>query len=456
MRKLLSYIGMIVGLVACTSIPSHTEVNTMLSAAIAMEDSNAVLALDIYEEVLDRLHDNPDSTLQSETLFRMGLLFMGWGLHEECLEMMTAAYRIDSARQDSFKMSKCLRSIALAFESRGLLHDALYYSTKAREISSTNNHRFLKQRIDEDTIRYGLMTRMQEALPTNYASELNHLTPKSSELELLYNGWMAEQDGRIKDAISHYSHLWRTHSYYVQAFAQIRLASLYLATGNHSSAEYAINEFSEINSIIRQSEQTSRELIQHHARYQDRRSMQEIGRLSLQNRWQLLGLIVTIGVSLLLVILMLLMVRIYRQRQVILRFRIDKLRQWRQEYLQRSDTEHHLTEEQGYQTDIYQQLRLKLNGGDKLLMSPSEWDALEQAVLTTYPLFRQRLYELCHLSDHEYHVCLLLKMKFKPSDIARLTIHSNEAISSTRRRLYQRVFGKKGSPSEWDEMIKTL
>ncbi len=77
----------------------------MLSAAIAMEDSDAVLALDIYEETLDKLHDNPDSTLQSETLFRMGLLFMRRGLNEECIETMTEAYRIDSARQDSFKMS---------------------------------------------------------------------------------------------------------------------------------------------------------------------------------------------------------------------------------------------------------------------------------------------------------------------------------------------------------------
>ncbi len=99
---------------------------------------------------------------------------------------------------------------------------------------------------------------------------------------------------------------------------------------------------------------------------------------------------------------------------------------------------------------------MKLNGGDKLLMSHSDWDALEQAVLTTYPLFQQRLYELCRLSDHEYHVCLLLKIGFKPSDIARLTIRSDEAISSTRRRLYQRAFGKKGSPSEWDELIRTL
>jgi hypothetical protein len=44
----------------------------------------------------------------------------------------------------------------------------------------------------------------------------------------------------------------------------------------------------------------------------------------------------------------------------------------------------------------------------------------------------------------------------KPSDIARITIRSDEAITSTRRRLYERAFGRKGKPSDWDEVIKML
>ncbi len=456
LKKILLYIGGIVCILGCTSNPSHTEVNTMLSAAIAMEDSDAVLALDIYEEALDNLHDSSDSTLKSETLFRMGLLFMRWGLHEECIETMTEAYRIDSARQDTFKMSKCLRGIALAYESTGLMHQALYFSVKEKSFSSSTFGKYPRPTVQEDTLRYRQMTLMQETLPTEYTSQLNHLTPQSSELDKVFNGWMAEQEGNIDDAINYYSQLWATHSYYVQAFGQIRLARLYLSTHRPIPAESAINNFSGIYIKIRQSEKISRELIQHHARYQDRRSKQEISRLSLLNHRQLMGLIATGVVSLLLTGLLLLTVMVYRQRQIILRFRVNKLRQWREEYLQRSDTEHHLKKEQAYQTEIYQQLRVKLNGGDKQLMSHSDWDALEKAVLTTYPQFRQRLYELCRLSDHEYHVCLLLKIGFKPSDIARLTIRSDEAISSTRRRLYQRAFGKKGSPSEWDELIRTL
>ena len=34
--------------------------------------------------------------------------------------------------------------------------------------------------------------------------------------------------------------------------------------------------------------------------------------------------------------------------------------------------------------------------------------------------------------------------------------HSRQSISSTRRRLYERTFMEKGTPSQWDEFIKTI
>lgn len=42
------------------------------------------------------------------------------------------------------------------------------------------------------------------------------------------------------------------------------------------------------------------------------------------------------------------------------------------------------------------------------------------------------------------------------TEIAKLTLHSKESITSTRRRLYENVFGGKGSPKNWDEVIYAL
>lgn len=44
----------------------------------------------------------------------------------------------------------------------------------------------------------------------------------------------------------------------------------------------------------------------------------------------------------------------------------------------------------------------------------------------------------------------------EPTEIAKLTLHSKESITSTRHRLYENVFGGKGSPKNWDEVIYAL
>lgn len=54
------------------------------------------------------------------------------------------------------------------------------------------------------------------------------------------------------------------------------------------------------------------------------------------------------------------------------------------------------------------------------------------------------------------HVCLLLKIELKPIYIALLTNRERNTISSIRKRLYKRAFGKDVEPKKWDEFIRSL
>lgn len=40
--------------------------------------------------------------------------------------------------------------------------------------------------------------------------------------------------------------------------------------------------------------------------------------------------------------------------------------------------------------------------------------------------------------------------------IARILCRDKSTINSARRRLYERVFDEKGSPSQWDEFIRNI
>ena len=89
-------------------------------------------------------------------------------------------------------------------------------------------------------------------------------------------------------------------------------------------------------------------------------------------------------------------------------------------------------------------------------MTDNDWVELTEAVNSIYDGFSEKLYSLYNMSDQDFHVSLLIKIRIQPKDIATLTAHSKESIASTRSRLYQKVFGKKGSTKDWDDFVLSI
>jgi len=107
-----------------------------------------------------------------------------------------------------------------------------------------------------------------------------------------------------------------------------------------------------------------------------------------------------------------------------------------------------------FSSDVYQHLQSCLNAGRPL--TNQDWLALAEMVNSVYSGFTEKLYSLYRMTEQDYHVSLLIKVRILPKDIALLTAHSKESVASTRSRLYQKVFGRKGSSKEWDDFVLTL
>lgn len=107
-----------------------------------------------------------------------------------------------------------------------------------------------------------------------------------------------------------------------------------------------------------------------------------------------------------------------------------------------------------FATDVYQRIKQYLNEGRS--MTESDWMELADIVNNVYTGFTDKLYSLYRMSEQDYRVSLLIKIRLQPKDIASLTAHSKESIASTRSRLYQKVFGKKGSTKDWDDFILSI
>ena len=107
-----------------------------------------------------------------------------------------------------------------------------------------------------------------------------------------------------------------------------------------------------------------------------------------------------------------------------------------------------------FSSDVYQRLQSCLNHGRSL--TQQDWTELTEVVNGIYTGFTEKLYSLYRMSEQDYHVSLLIKVRIQPKDIALLTAHSKESVASTRSRLYSKVFGMKGSSKDWDDFVLSL
>ena len=107
-----------------------------------------------------------------------------------------------------------------------------------------------------------------------------------------------------------------------------------------------------------------------------------------------------------------------------------------------------------FSSAVYLRLKQYVNEGRS--MNDDDWQELSDTVNGVYSGFADKLYSLYPMSEQDYRVSLLIKVRIAPKDIAILTSHSKESVASTRSRLYQKVFGKKGTTKDWDDFVLSI
>lgn len=85
-----------------------------------------------------------------------------------------------------------------------------------------------------------------------------------------------------------------------------------------------------------------------------------------------------------------------------------------------------------------------------------DWNEIARIFDENLPYFEKSLRKLYALTEIEWKVSMLIKLGFKPSEMAALLNHTSNGISNIRSRLYKKVFCQKGSPSDWDSFIENL
>ena len=106
-----------------------------------------------------------------------------------------------------------------------------------------------------------------------------------------------------------------------------------------------------------------------------------------------------------------------------------------------------------HKSAIYQLIKNQAHKPD-FKLTDEQWQELQKEIDQAYNNFTARLYAKCpKLNKTELHVCYLLKLKVSPTDIANITMRQVSTISSTRKRLYEKIHGVEGNAKQLDDFI---
>ena len=112
-------------------------------------------------------------------------------------------------------------------------------------------------------------------------------------------------------------------------------------------------------------------------------------------------------------------------------------------------------EPQMTQTDIFQRLQyLIFHPTEK--MKKGEWKDLTQTVNVFLPNFKPKVYSLFHLSEDDFHICLLIRLNFSLSEIGILTNKTPQEIYKRRKYMMKKMFNLDERPERFDKMIKNI
>ena len=107
------------------------------------------------------------------------------------------------------------------------------------------------------------------------------------------------------------------------------------------------------------------------------------------------------------------------------------------------------------ETEAY--LRFKdLSKHPQKSITKEDWVSLEAMVDEYLPDFRKKVDPSHSMKDADYRICMLIRLRFSPSEIAVFLDITLQNLYSRRKQLLSNVFHVIGKPQEFDQLLQEL
>ena len=478
---------------------------------ICAENSNASQALDYFhkaEVLLTDDHNRPmpdddrDKALLSKVYSQMGYLFVYRNMYDEARQCSQKSYELDKAIRDTLGMMYNLRDIGISYKWADKEKEALPYFYKAKYLADEVQDVYMQASICLQLSGTYLDINELDSAKKYGLPLLNTIaqTDSSAVLSLISN--ICYKDNNT-DSATYFSQLLLKHGRKdAQCHAHQILAEINIRKNRSAEALRHYQAYQELKYWIDKANSTE-DIAQANSAYNYQKKEAENYELKIENDLKEKILLMTVAAIIVLVLVFFLFFNRYRHRQAAKLKELERIKeeQFRhsEEYRQQNrlriaelevqlqdagiandELRRQLENEKGKleaslemaivkereskqslqiirDSNVYGRILRLTNEGSPQTITDDDWQELATIINQEHDGFTQILYELCgKMSELEYRVCLLIKADTDLNKMAEILIKAQPTISTTRSRLYQKAFGKKGGAKDWDAVIKSL
>lgn len=462
---------------------------------------DAPQALDYFQKVLEC---EPQDSLAALAHSQMGSLLLRQRMVTASIEHVQAAYEYDVQQADTTGMIFDLRDMGNAFRcTEDEVDSCLTYYEEALRLATEQGDTLMQEELKGSIAVYLIQTDSLQAAWQLLHPLLVDINQRDASSASTLRSIAAEyylKTGNADSACIYFEKLTESGTLYAKQEAYRQLAKHSLAKGNLQKAADLLHNYEKYTDSIAITMQTEA-LSQADALFNYRLREQENQRLSKTMTKTKTIAAGAIGLLLLSGFTMLFLHERNKRKQIVQQLHMERMKEVQEQQYKRSLAymeenekkmkeleeqmekagqentqlrktiqklkyanelasiqmqEHQQADKQVKSSSIYQRIQILLNNKESIGMNDKIWKELEEVVEQAHNGFLKRVEDLCPLNWQERNLCLLLKAGFTPSNIAILTAHSKQSISSTRSRLYKRTFIEKGTPSQWDEFILSI
>lgn len=465
---------------------------------------DAPQALDYFERAAEALPPKGREMLAGKIYSQMGTLFMYQQMHEEALQMYRRSYAVEVEAGDVRGQIFALRDIANAYQRLEKVDSALVYTQRAYALASEYGNVDMLSLVQGQRLSLYLHLQKYDSVEVCLREAFRHVHKANrsglySMASLLYN-----YTGRLDSAVYYWNLLVDSGTIYAKNMAHFALAQVAIRRNDADTALDHFVQYQLCNDSIRRLMNTET-IRQMHSLYNYKLREKENQKLKAEKQQRQFVFYAALGLCVLLLAVAFGYVQYVRRKRTELQQRLEYANRVKEEAEQRSELfirenkqkiavlEQQLREADAAHreqlerqkemiqwenrqakavlekqrlmvaamedTDVRKELSARLSSnyvGNKMLKG-ADWSRIENEIEALSPGFKEKLQALYpDFSEFEYHLCLLIRLGMRPVDMAGLTAHTKESVASARRRMYEKVFRKKGSPGDWDAIVLSL